>query len=448
MKNNNLITKISAFIQGALHLHTNIHQFLVGFSGGVDSHVLLDLLISLKKHQHISQEILCVHVHHGLQTSADEFANHCKNICENYQIPIEIIVVNAQPQPGESPEAAARTARYHAFRQFMTPTTALLTAHHLDDQAETFLLQALRGSGVAGLAAMPVQTDFYEGYHLRPLLEVPRNELVEYAKHADLIWSEDPTNQENTFDRNYLRNSIMPLLYERWPSANTTLARTAKHAADAHEVLTEYAGDLLLNCYDKTDKTLLITVLKDYSSTQQHLILRAWLQQLNFPTPHTTHLHEIQKNVIDASEDAEPLMEFAKVQVRRYRHKLFAIPPQEKTTPPNPILWNTKTPLALPHQLGTLHASQTIGDAIIYHEQVTVRFRQGGERAHPHGRIGSHPLKKLLQEWGVPPWQRDNIPLIYVGDQLAVVVGYCVCEGFAAPPEAKGLKFSLAHDDN
>ncbi|MGB5260270.1 MAG: tRNA lysidine(34) synthetase TilS, partial [Gammaproteobacteria bacterium] len=213
----------------------------VAFSGGLDSSVLLHAMATLRERFAIT--LGAVHVHHGLQADADAWANHCRRVCAGYDIPLSVLHADARPVQGESPEAAARHARYTALADWLAPDHCLLTAQHQDDQAETLLLQLLRGAGVHGLASMPVCTAFGEGTHFRPLLLLRRAALHDYALAAGLEWIEDPSNAETGIDRNFLRHAVMPLLQSRWPALSGNLSRSAAHAAEAAGLLDVLAAD-------------------------------------------------------------------------------------------------------------------------------------------------------------------------------------------------------------
>jgi tRNA(Ile)-lysidine synthase len=349
---------------------------------------------------------------------------------------------------GQSPEAAARMARYQAFAKLLQPGDYLLTAHHQDDQAETFLLQLLRGAGLKGLASMPIGKSFAQGYHLRPLLSYSRSELLIYAKEHKLVWIEDESNFNTHFDRNFIRHQVMPLLQQRWPAAASTVARAAKHLAEASELQEWLANSELTKITGSQPQTMAIDKLAAYPVAIQKWLLRGWLAQKQFPMPSEMQLQRMLHDVLDSREDADPQVIWQSHQLRRYRNDLYALP-LAKTCSHNFIIpWDIKSELVLPNQRGTLTLQTTQGQGlskpVLQQAQVTIRFRQGGERCQPKGRIGSHPLKKLLQEWGVPPWQRDQIPLLYVEEQLAAVVGFCVCEPFAVTePEAEGCMVYL-----
>lgn len=409
-------------------------RYVVAYSGGLDSHVLLHALSRL------GVALAAVHVHHGLSRNADLWAEHCQTQCAALQVPCSVVRVQV-PRDGRGLEAAARAARYAALAQALEAGEMLLTAHHQDDQAETLLLMLMRGAGVAGLAAMPQVRPCGAGLLGRPLLGVSRSALHAYAVAHGLSWVDDESNFDTSLDRNYLRHELLPLLQRRWPAALPTLARSAAHLAEAGELLAELAAaDLDAARGDRPD-TLSVTALHTLSAARRRNLLRHWLRHLGLPPPDTAHLHRIEQEVLPARPDAGPRVDWSGAEVRRYRDDLYAMAPQAPV-PDTELAWDLAQPLSLPDGR-CLVASPAIGGGVsaesVAAARVTVRFRAGGERCAPVGRGHNHELKKLFQEVGVPPWERERIPLLFVDGVLAQVVGYWICAPFAATAGEEGL---------
>jgi tRNA(Ile)-lysidine synthase len=408
-------------------------DFWLAYSGGLDSHVLLHLFGPKEP-----GFFKAIHIHHNLSPNADAWEAHCRKTCEELGVEYHCIYVNAHPKPGESPEAAARTARYEALATLIGPEDSLFTAHHLEDQAETLLLQLFRGAGVKGLAAMPHSMPFAQGTLFRPLLTWSKQLFLDYAKEHHLHWIEDESNSNTDFDRNYIRHHVLPVIRDRWPAITPVLGRVANHCAEANEILDKAA---------QRDFTVSIKQLTSLSYAEQNNVLRYWLRSQNFPVPSTTQLTEFQLNILHSKPDANPIIHLTGVNIRRYRDTLYALPDTPKWEPPAaPINWNLQESLTLPDGRKLSAAIKIgLGIRVVSGSIFQVRFRQNGERCHPAGRQGSHPLKKLFQEWGIPPWERDAIPLLYLDDQLVCVVGYCVSASFAADSEEEGwiLKVSI-----
>lgn len=435
--------QLATILLSALKPYHHLKTLWVAYSGGLDSQVLLNLLAELR-HQ-IPVQVKAVHVNHGLSPNAVVWQEQCAQACASLGIPLSTFKVNAKAAKGESPEAAARQARYAIFHKLIQPGDALLTAHHQDDQAETLLLQLLRGAGVKGLAAMPAAAVFSQGLLLRPFLAITRAELVNYAQQHDLRWLEDESNASLEFDRNYLRHQVLPILQQRWPAAARTLTRSAQHCAEAAELIDALAIEDLALLTSQIPNVLTISKLTQLPIIRQKNVLRYWLAQLNFPLPNAKQLEQILHTVVHSAIDANPKVTWDQVEIRRFQDGLYALSSRPALSALE-LKWNYTKPLTLPNQLGTLYSEVKKGQGIkkaLLPEYLTVRFRSGGERCHPQGRQGSHPLKKCMQEWKVPPWQRDQVPLLYLGEQLIAVIGYCVCEPYTAAADEMGCVFKL-----
>ncbi len=420
-------------------------RYWIAYSGGLDSHVLLHALAAVR--DRLPAETLCaVHVNHGLSPAADEWAEHCLAVCDSLDIPCRILHVDAHPGKGESPEAAARNARYQAISFLMEATDGLLTAHHQNDQAETVLLQLLRGGGPRGLAAMPRRDVFGSGWRGRPLLDFSRDDLQSYAQSEQLCWIEDESNYDTGIERNFLRHKVIPLLRSHWPALGKTLSRVAAHSAEAAELLDQLAAqDFVTGPEGELD----INRLKMLPPVRQRNLLRYWIRQSGLPLPDSIHLQRIIDEILPAAADASPLVSWAGAEVRRYRDRLYAMAPLPLHDSSRIHDWDMAGAFHLPDG-SVLHALPVTGQGIKHvlcqNARVTVRFRRGGERCRPAGRTHTRQLKKLLQEQGIPPWQRERIPLIYLGDELAAVVGLFICEPFQAGRGEAGVKISLGMD--
>lgn len=434
----------------ALQSLPRCRRYLVAYSGGLDSHVLLHALAALRARLG-GTALEAVHVNHGLQPSAKRWSEHCMAVCKRLGIPVRVLCVDAHPAPGESPEAAARAARYRALRELMEKDDCLLTAQHQDDQAETFLLQLLRGAGPRGAAGMPRLAPFGPGWIARPLLGFPREALRRYAEAQGLQWVDDPTNFDTVYDRNFLRHEILPRLAQRWPAAARTLARAAEHQAEAFRVMESVAREDLERVRVAREGTLSVRELQRLDDARRRGVLRLWLRERGLPIPSQANLLQVTNSVLSAAEDATPCVRWPGAEVRRYRDGLYAMTPLPPHSGATVLHWATSAPLDLPEGVGgRLVAREALGAGLrlasLQGASVTVRFRRGGEECRPAGRRGTHTLKKLLQEAGIPPWERDRIPLIYVGDRLAAVAGLWICKPFRAGPEERGLVIEWQRD--
>jgi tRNA(Ile)-lysidine synthase len=401
----------------------------VAYSGGVDSHVLLHSLCALNS----DVEIIAIHIDHGLNPNSWMWVQHCEEICKKLKVKLLTtkVDVKAHLDTKHSMEEVARTLRYQAFSNLMPVNSVLLTAHHADDQAETLLLQLLRGAGPKGLAAMPMKNSLGKDKTLlRPLLQFTRAELLQYAREYNLQWIEDESNVDTNIDRNYLRQIIMPPLKEHWPSATTTINRVAHHCAEASHLLDVLASHDYLVAQGSVVDTLSVTKVLQLDEARQRNLIRYWLRQLNLSLPSLIKLTQLQHDVLHCHADANPLIHWEGVEVRRYQDDIYAMTPLLPHDPQMIIFWNLAEPLQLPNNLGILRA-EFYSAADIDRTKITVRFRHGGEVCKPSGLDGhTHELKKLFQEWQIPPWQRDRVPLLYYGEELVAVIGYCVCDGW------------------
>lgn len=386
-------------------------------------------------------QFAALHVHHGLQAAADTWADHCAKVCAAYGLPFRLVHVDAKPKPGQSPEEAARNARYRAFGDWLAPGDSLLTAQHADDQAETVLLQLLRGAGLAGLAAMPEAMPLGRGSLLRPLLTWSRDALRQYAEEHGLGWVDDPSNQDISYDRNFIRGEVIPLLAGRWPGVAATLGRAARHCAEAQGQLRRLADDLLLAATsDEMPGTLDVIAIRQWRAEEQRLVLRHWLRKQGFRAPSSAVLQSVLNQTLAAREDRNPCVVWPEGEVRRYRGRLFVLPPLPRLDLSAVYVWDGGQPLFLPGNGSVELCRDGVG---LPPRTMHVRYRQGGECCRLPGRQGSHALKKLFQEARhVPPWVRERVPLLYIDGQLAAVGDLWVCEPFAGAGFDLRLKWS------
>jgi tRNA(Ile)-lysidine synthase len=411
--------------------HHPAPRYWVAYSGGLDSHVLLHLCAELRHSSGLN--FSAVHVHHGLQAQADAWSGHCAAVCRALDMPHLGLRIDARARPGESPEEAARHARYRAIKAQLAEGDIVLAAQHRDDQAETLLLQLLRGAGLPGLAAMPGIAPLSPGFLLRPLLGFAREELRAYAVANRLQWIEDPSNQDSAYDRNFLRNEIIPTLEQRWPGLKKALSRTAGHCAEAQQQLNDLAADLCRMALREDGQSLSVAVLRGFKPADQKLVLREWLRGRQFRMPSQAVIERVLQEVLPARPDKTPQVIWREGEVRRYRDGLYLLPPLPVCEPSQCLAWDGVA--ALPWAGGLLTAQPAIKTGIAaahwQSAQIEVRHRQGGELCRLPGREGTHELKKLFQEKGIPPWLRERAPLVYLNGELAAVGGWWVCAAFA-----------------
>lgn len=302
-------------------LPASVNRLLVGFSGGRDSQVLLHALCECER---IAPRftLRAVHVHHGIHPRANEWVMHCEQTCAAWEVPLSVVKLAWALSVGESVEDRARQMRYAAFTQTLFPNEVLVTAHHVEDQAETVLLQLLRGAGPKGLSGMPKWKPFHVGWHARPLLDHSRQTLEQYAHEQALDWVEDDSNQSVRFKRNFLRHRIMNILAKWDPTYATRFARSALHCADTERLLEKYLLDDLAKCVLERGG-LSVAVLKQYCADRQRGIVRLWLVRQGCTLPSTKRLYTIVEQMVNASPQAKPSIHWGKWRVYRIREVVY-----------------------------------------------------------------------------------------------------------------------------
>jgi tRNA(Ile)-lysidine synthase len=429
-------------------------RLLVGLSGGVDSIALLDSL--LRARRSLRFRLSALHVNHQLSPNAGRWAAFCKAFCRQRGVPFKSVKVRVAR--GDSVEAAARAARYAAYAS--EPADHILLAQHQDDQAETVLLQLLRGAGVKGLAAMPLLRREERGVRskeknrnsekraprsspltlhiLRPLLDTTREEILAYARKRKLKWIEDESNANTYFQRNFLRHEVLPVVARRFPGYRGTLARSARHLAEAARVLDEVAA--ADGADQMEDGTLAVDALRRLPAARARNLLRYFLSLCGMSMPGAERLDEALRQALTAKEDARVLVGLGGVELRRFEGRLHAVPQLAAPRPGYARRWRGEKKVALPELGGVLAMERARGAGVslarLREGPVTIRVRRGGERLQLDARRPRRSLKNLLQEARVPPWQRERLPLIFCGGELVWAAGIGV-----------DCAYSSAHDE-
>ncbi|MGH8661108.1 MAG: tRNA lysidine(34) synthetase TilS [Burkholderiales bacterium] len=421
-------------------------HLLAGLSGGIDSVVLLDILGRLARK--LRFRLSALHVNHQLSPHARRWEAFCRRLCGARGIPFGSVRVGVRR--GDSIEAAARAARHAAFAR--QPCDYVVLAHHRDDQVETLLLQLLRGAGVKGLAAMPLLRDAGESSSLiphpsslrilRPLLDTTREEILEYAQARKLKWVEDESNQDTYFQRNFIRHEVLPVVARRFPAYRATLARAAGHLAEAAQLLDELAAADAAGHLERG--TLSIAALRRLPPARGRNLLRYFVAFHGLTMPSAERLHEALRQALTAKQDARVLVELGDFTLRRHAGRLHLVPSRRTLPARFERLWRGEKKIALPELGGVLTMPRArgagIGLARLRGRPLTIRLRRGGESLQPDCRRPRRSLKNLLQEAGVPPWERERLPLIFFGDKLVWAPGIGVDCGFQAPRGAPALR--------
>jgi tRNA(Ile)-lysidine synthase len=412
-----------------LSASSKINSCVIAFSGGIDSHVLL-YLCAQANNPEIS--FRAIHINHGLQKEADSWSQHCKKVCEALDVPFLDIHVEIKSGQGESPEEAARKARYEALNAEIKTGECLLTAHHMGDQSETLLLQLFRGAGPAGLASMSAVRDAGGVLHARPMLEFTRAEIQSYALENKLNWIEDPSNEDIDLDRNLIRQKILPLIKERWQQVDVSLSQVAAQQQHMLEIIEDMARIDLASIVTEQPGVISIIDLNILSEARQLNVLRYWIREYGETGPTGKVLHQVIESVLTAAADAEPIVRWGRSEIRRYRNGLYLLPLIENNELKN-TLWDPREKLVLEKNGIELTAGFEKQQGLrmeLLDRKLEVRFRQGGEKIRPVGRKNKHSVKKLMQDAGIPPWERNRVPMIYDNDDLLCVCGYWLADDF------------------
>lgn len=417
-------------------------RLYVAFSGGRDSTVLLHALAAVRAR--LPCPLAAVHVDHRLQAASAAWARHCEQQACALDIPCISLELDDSPGAGESLEAWARDGRYRALARLLTPGDLLLTAHHQEDQAESFLLAALRGSGPAGLRGIAARRQLGAGWLLRPMLDMPVAAIDGFAREHRLSWIEDPMNRDVARARSFLRTEILPRLREQWPAAAAVLARNAHWQGDAQSALEDCARQHLQELA-RPDGALPVAGLENLPRSLQPVVLRLWIRERGYPLPDSRRLAEILRTALSAAPDRVPEVSWAGVCLRRWREALHLGPhvrPGHFEMP-----WDPLQTLRLPG--GCLSAAPVTGAGLsgtLAGRGLSVRSRRGGERCRLPGRLHHTPVKDVLQTLGVPPWQRTALPFIYAGEVLVAVGDLFVCAEAVAGPGEAGWRLKWQED--
>lgn len=434
-----LIEPLHAALANALQRHTSPGLKLVlGLSGGIDS---VSLLHALRHPQFSHYEMSCVHVHHGLSPQADAWADFCETLCAQYGLALRVhrVLVNRDDPAGI--EGAARAARQQVFAQL--DADVLLTAHHQNDQAETLLLQLLRGAGPKGLAAMAEwqPRSGWRAAQLRPWLQITRMQIERYAREQALEWIEDDSNSDTAYSRNFVRHDLLPLLARRFRTVVPTLARSAALQAEASELLQDLAQLDAASCI--TDKRLDCRCLASLSIPRARNLLRWFIEQHGLRMPSQRRLDEGLRQLLHAAHDARVSVTMqAGIELRRYQHSAYLVPVRECATQAH-VCWRGEPTLRLERAGWEIAFNPVQGAGLslakLKTAQVELGVRQGGERIRLKQNSTHRSLKNLLQEMGMPPWQRACLPLLWCDGQLVWADGIGFDADYLATADEDGM---------
>lgn len=400
-------------------------KFLISYSGGLDSTVLLHQLITLRDIYKLNLNLRAIHIHHGLYACADLWLEHCVIQCKNWNIPL--ITEHVQVKNKKiGIEASAREVRYNALFKHLYPEEILLTAHHINDQCETFFLALKRGSGPYGLSSMPYIRSIFNGKKiLRPFLNQKHENIQYWATKYNLIWIDDISNKNIKYERNFLREKVLPIIYKRWPYFANSVYRSALICRNQEKLLDELLSITLKKIIQK-DGSLITDYLHNISDIHRNLLLRRWIILIIKKIPSYNILTNIWKEIINSSKDASPAINIANYEIRRYRNAIYLIPIR-KSLKECIIKWNKPWKyLVLPENIGILIAYDQKGQEVrkpLKKEKVNIRFFYKHSRVYTINSKHKQKIKKIWKNFSIPVWERQRIPMLFYNDKLISVIG-------------------------
>lgn len=431
-------TELAAQLLQILKTHTQAGAFfLLALSGGMDSIVLLHALHSLK--QKWPFKLHALHVHHGLSQFAYDWAKHCQAVCDSLDVPLQVVIVKVDRAAKSGIEAEARRLRYQALFAYRDGSGApdfILTAHHEQDQAETVLMQLSRGAGVKGLAGMALLDE--KKRLLRPMLVVQKADILAYAKTYALNWCEDDSNDNTAFERNFLRHEILPVWEKRHPAIYANLARSAAHLAEADYLLDALAKIDGEHLCDKN--SICLDGLKKLENARVKNVLRWWFGSFDIAMPNTEYLNEIIAQLFFADSDANIHLKFNGFVLKRFQNRTYLLQSTEALPIELALDWRGEECVNLPH--GDLYFKHAIGAGLLrmgLQDMLTIHSRSGGEHLKTAKNRPARTLKYLMQEAGIPPWERAAWPLIYLNNTLVCVPNIGVAHHLQTQPDQEGL---------
>lgn len=408
-------------------------------SGGLDSVLLLWALATL-----IPQRIQVIHVNHGLHPDANRWADRVAQLCADWGIPCTLESVAVEAATGNL-EARAREARYSVFAQFLKPNDVLWMAHHLNDQVETFLMHLSRGAGLDGLQGIPQHRTLGQGLLVRPWLQLPKAILTDAAQILDLQWIEDPANANLAFDRNFVRHEVLPILLSRWPHLLQSVATAQMHLTEAQQSLSVYYEAQLRDMLAADGSLLLDPWFALASEPLQLSLLRLWLRRFMDRLPGFEQLRQIRTQVALSRPDAQGCVSVAGGSIRRFQQRLYWV--KDRPEPPLEVFLSGSAEAGWVGEhasFGRFSLEPCVGAGValdqLRHITPVIRFRCGGEQMRPQGRQHHRDVKRLMQEYQIPPWWRSRMPLLFVGQDWVCLGDHCIAAEWVAAPDQPGLQ--------
>lgn len=413
------------FLSEILRAWPHPTRYVVLVSGGMDSMVLLEAMARIRSD--LPAPVVGLNFDHGIDPNSMVWTELVVAAAARLGVPCRVECLRLGPEAGET---RARSMRYEKLGRVMAPGDCCLSAHHADDQGETFLLHALRGAGLDGLSAMPMLKVFGSGWLGRPLMGWSRRQLTRWALGIGLEWIEDPGNRNLRVPRNRLRQRLWPVLETLWPDPGRRLAATVGRLAEARSLLEEMAAEDLDRLSNGADcERLPVDALLKFSIPRRHNLLRYWLRAQTLPVPSARKLDELEARFILRDPGPRAVILWPGCELHRYRGSVYAfVPYPELPSRPRPLSLGSSVDLGRLGRVGLVSDSAGKLDVALLERPLNLRFRCGGERIYPQGSRHHRPVKKLMQEARVLPWMRNRLPLIYAGEDLIAVAGLAVAE--------------------
>lgn len=445
---------LDSFIQQALSQQSIKGRWVIAYSGGLDSTVLLHMVTKANQKLATPKTIVALHINHQLSTYANEWESHCQQIAEALAVEWMSERVDVSVS-GKGIEAAARGARYQVFENFLEQDDTLLMAHHANDQAETFLLRLMRGAGVLGLSAMRSERVLGVAKLWRPLLDIGREELETYAGDNNLMWVEDDSNSSLDFDRNFLRHEPIPILLSRWPQAVKQLCATSSRLDEVQQLLNDLAAIDFQELDEREERyghSIAYKKCAALSAERLTNVLRYWCAQQRFAVPSSDQLSAIHSQFFSMNVPlSSAVVAWGDCECRQFNGRFYLMPLLKKFKPSNNIVISIdigeekNIKLGVAGELNINRASSN--NPVFNAKKVSIRWRHGGERCTPIDRAHSQTVKKLLQEYQLETWLRDRVPLIYCDDQLIAVGDLWLCKAITNYIDIENSK-DASLDDN
>ena len=412
----------------------------IAFSGGLDSSVILQLL---SESSIPNKDITALHINHGLSKDSDKWESFCAERAAKLDISFKSWKLESLDKISED---SLRIKRFEAFGKWSRENDLIITGHHLDDQIETVLFRIFRGTGIKGLSGIKEFSRVNNINFYRPLLKSTKEELLNYALVNNLLWVEDKSNKESKFSRNIIRNELMPTISKRWPHIYKSIERLSFKAEKVKKILQEIAVEDFQKI-KASNQIINIPKLMSLSQERQENLMLYWLNHINKIEVSSGQLNQIFSSILQPSqgsskfylnsniENSECKLVISSKEINIFNQNLL------KPLPDNlNLCWNLKDTIEIPS--GELSISESIGKGIdkkYLGSSALIKARVGGERCKPFGRNKSQKIKNLFQEFDIPDWKREYIPLIYINDKIAAVGDLWVCDEFHTNLNEKGI---------